>query len=102
MKPYLILAAVACLFLALPPSTPAAELPFGGCVYVIPIHWMIERGLVYAIRRGVAEATEKGAAVIILDMNTPGGRLDATEDIIGIITDVKVPTYTFVNPDAMS
>ncbi len=73
-----------------------------GIAYVIPIHDMIERALVYLIRRGVAEAEELNADLIIIDMDTPGGRLDATAEIIKILNSTKIPTYTFVNPDAIS
>lgn len=71
-------------------------------VYVIPIESMIERGLVYVVRRGVAEAQRDGAAAIIFDMNTPGGRVDAAEEIINIIAAVPVKTCTYVNPNAIS
>ena len=73
-----------------------------GPVYVIPVQGMIERGLVYVIRRGVAQAVRDKAEVIILDMDTPGGRLDSTEEIINIIADLDAVTYTFVNSDAIS
>ncbi len=73
-----------------------------GVAFVIPIHDMIERALVYFIRRSVKQAEQNNADVIIIDMNTPGGRLDATADIIKILTSTKIPTYTFVNPDAIS
>ena len=73
-----------------------------GIAYVIPIHDMIERALVYVVKRGVTEAEALDASVIIIDMDTPGGRLDATAEIIKIITSTKIPTYTFVNPDAIS
>jgi membrane-bound serine protease (ClpP class) len=73
-----------------------------GIAYVIPIHDMIERGLVYLIRRGVTEAETLNANAIIIDMNTPGGRLDATAEIIKILTSTKITTYTFVNSDAIS
>lgn len=73
-----------------------------GIAYIIPIHNMIERALVYLIKRGVSEAEAMNADVIIIDMNTPGGRLDATAEIIKILTSTKIPTYTFVNPDAIS
>lgn len=73
-----------------------------GVTYVIPVKGQIERGLVYAIRRGVREAEGMGADVIILDMDTPGGRVDSAQDILHIITGTKAKTYTFVNPNAMS
>jgi len=63
---------------------------------------MIERGLVYVVRRGVATAHREGASAIIFDMHTPGGRLDAAEEIVNIIANVGIETCTFVNRDAIS
>jgi len=73
-----------------------------GLVYVVPVHDMIERGLTYVIRRGVNEAVAQGAGAIVFDMHTPGGRLDAAEEIIDIIANISVPTFTFVNRNAIS
>lgn len=81
-----------------PVSSAEADTP----VFVIPIQGMIERGLVYVIRRGVAQAEESNAAAIIIDMNTPGGRVDSAENIINMLGRTKVPTYTLVNPNAIS
>lgn len=74
----------------------------GGTVYVIPVRDMIERGLVYVVRRGVTTALREGASAIIFDMDTPGGRLDAAEEIVNIIANVGIETCTFVNRDAIS
>jgi membrane-bound serine protease (ClpP class) len=73
-----------------------------GPVYVIPVKGMIERGLVYVVRRGVAQAIAQNASAIILDMDTPGGRLDAAEEIIKTIGGLKIKTLTYVNPSAIS
>ncbi len=73
-----------------------------GPVYIIPIKGMIERALVYVVRRGVSQAVQNNAAVIILDMDTPGGRLDACAEIMQLLADLDATTYTFVNPDAIS
>ena len=97
MRPH-VYTGLLCLTLAATLTTAAEPAP----VYVIPIHDMIERGLVYVIRRGVAEAEAAGASTIIFDMDTPGGRLDATETIMAAITDIKAQTVTFVNPNAIS
>jgi len=98
MKRCLIVAAVlaAQLGAADPPAPPARP------VYVIPIQGQIERPLAYAVRRGVAAAGRDHAAAIVLDMDTPGGRLDATEDIMAALASAKAATYTFVNPNAIS
>lgn len=71
-------------------------------VYVIPIDGPIEPALLYVIRRGVDEAITVKADAIILTMDTPGGRLDATEEIISTLGKSKIPTYTFVEKNAFS
>ncbi|MEE8147707.1 MAG: NfeD family protein, partial [Longimicrobiales bacterium] len=43
-----------------------------------------------------------GALAVILDMDTPGGRVDAAERIADAIADSEVPVYTFVNRRAFS
>lgn len=73
-----------------------------GLVYVIPVHGMIEPALLYVIRRGVTEAQNNGAAAIVLSMDTLGGRLDAATDIVRLMQRVRVPTYTFVEKNAIS
>lgn len=71
-------------------------------VYVIPVKGMIEPALVYVMRRGVQEAERQNAAAVILEMDTLGGRLDAATDIVRLMQSVRVPTYTFVEKNAIS
>lgn len=75
-----------------------------GPVCVITVDGVVERGLLYVMRRGVKEAKAANASAIILDMNTPGGRLDTAEEIIRLLLNVpnSIKTYTYVNPDALS
>jgi len=74
----------------------------GKRVYLIPIKGQIEPALLYVIRRGVLEAGKEGAEAIIFVMDTPGGRLDSTTEIMKTIMNVDVPTYTFVENWALS
>lgn len=73
-------------------------------VYIIPIKGPIERALLYVVRRGLKEAEEKGAAAIIFHMDTPGGLVSVTEEIIRMLIDLPadIKTYTFVDKDALS
>lgn len=71
-------------------------------VYILPIRDAIEPALLYVIRRGMAEAETAGADAIIFPMNTPGGAVNVTEDIIDLIARATVPTYTFVEHNAIS
>jgi membrane-bound serine protease (ClpP class) len=76
--------------------------PPSGKVYVLPIREDIMPPLVYVVRRGVKEAMDAGAEVLVLDMNTDGGRVDVTEEIIEILGRFKGSTITFVNSRAFS
>lgn len=71
-------------------------------VYVLPIRENIMPPLVYVVRRGVKEAMDAQADALILDMNTDGGRVDVTEEIIQIISRFKGETITYVNNRAFS
>lgn len=71
-------------------------------VYEIPVRKQIEPALLYVIRRGVTEATNAKADAIVFTMDTPGGRVDITRDILNIIRKLNIDTYTFVERDAYS
>jgi membrane-bound serine protease (ClpP class) len=43
-----------------------------------------------------------GAAAVILDIETPGGRVDAAERIADAVSDSPVPVYAYVNRRAIS
>jgi len=71
-------------------------------VYVLPVRDDIMPPLVYLVRRGVKEAMEANADLLVLDMETNGGRVDTTREIISILNQFKGETVTFVNKDAFS
>lgn len=96
----LLSALVVALMLGLPAAAGAAEADGG--VYIIPIREMIEPALLYVIRRGVADAEARNARAVIFTMDTPGGTVQAAEDIIKTIEFIAVPTYTYVEKNAIS
>jgi membrane-bound serine protease (ClpP class) len=71
-------------------------------VYRVPVTGVIELGLAPFIERSLEEAQAAGARAVILDMDTPGGRVDAAERISDAISDASVPVYTLVNRRAFS
>jgi membrane-bound serine protease (ClpP class) len=71
-------------------------------VYRLDVQGTIENGLAPYIARGIREANASGAAAIYLDIDTPGGRVDAAERIADAIRASRVPVYAFVNPRAYS
>jgi membrane-bound serine protease (ClpP class) len=105
MTKWLTLLLVCLAALTIPGNSHAAEAkPEAGTkkVYVLPIREDIMPPLVYVVRRGVKEAMEAKADVLVLDMETNGGRVDVTEEIIGIIGKFPGQTVTFVNKKAFS
>lgn len=71
-------------------------------VYRIPITGTIENGLAPYVARALREAREAGAAAAVLDIDTPGGRVDAAQRIVDAVRGADVPVYAFVNPRALS
>ena len=97
-------------FTALPGAIVAAaavlSAPLGveaqATVHRIPVTGVVELGLAPFIERSLEEAAAQGAAAVILDMDTPGGRVDAAERIADALGDASVPVYTLVNRRAFS
>ncbi|SMF88560.1 membrane-bound serine protease (ClpP class) [Paenibacillus uliginis N3/975] len=73
-----------------------------GSVYVIPIEQKIERGLTSFMERGFKEAEEMEAGLIVLEINTPGGRVDQAEKIAKLIKSTQIPTVAYIRGDAAS
>ncbi|HTS89585.1 MAG TPA: NfeD family protein [Gemmatimonadales bacterium] len=71
-------------------------------VYRIEVHGAIESGLAPYVARGVREANQAGAQAVYLDLDTPGGRVDAAERIADAVRASRVPVYAFVDPRAYS
>jgi membrane-bound serine protease (ClpP class) len=50
------------------------------------------------IDRGITRAEEHDATVVIIELNTPGGLLDSTREIVERILGAKVPVVVYVSP----
>jgi len=50
------------------------------------------------VERGLADARERGAALVVIELDTPGGLLDTTREITTAITQSPVPVVVFVTP----
>ncbi len=73
-----------------------------GDVVVVPLQGEVSSSLAVFLRRAEKKAESAGASALVLDMDTYGGRLDAAEEITGILTHATIPTYTYVNTNAGS
>jgi membrane-bound serine protease (ClpP class) len=93
-----LLLAVLSLLLA----APAVAAQGGGVVYRIPVTGTVEMGLAPYVERSLREAAEAGAVAAVIELDTPGGRVDAAERIADAIGDSPIPTYAWVNRRAFS
>lgn len=84
-------------------ATPArAQKVKRGSIHRVPVHGVIELGLAPFIARSLAEAEKSGARAVVLDIETPGGRIDAAQQIVNALKESKIPTYAYVNRRAFS
>lgn len=51
-----------------------------------------------AIHEALQEAGEAGAAALVIRLDTPGGLLDATRDIVSDLLDAEIPVIVWVAP----
>jgi membrane-bound serine protease (ClpP class) len=97
----LVLVAAAGLLLSCGRQTavrPAEEI----VVYRIPVTGVVELGLAPFIERSLREARATGARAAVLDIETPGGRVDAAQRIVNSVTDAGIPVYAYINHRALS
>lgn len=71
-------------------------------VYVVPIDGIVDLGLAPFLARTIREANQAGAAAVVLDINTFGGRVDAAVAMRDTLVDAPVRTIAFVHPRAIS
>lgn len=69
---------------------------------VAPVEGTVDLGLAPFIDRVLTDAERDGAAAVVLDIDTHGGRLDAAVAIRDRLLASRVRTVAFVNPRAIS
>ena len=72
------------------PSTPVAV--------VLSVDGAIGVGTALYIENGLQEAKRRDAAIVVLRLNTPGGLVSATRDIINLILSSPIPVAVYVAP----
>ena len=82
---------------------PGAVLP--PRVFVLPVAGPIDKSMLYVFRRAFRDAASIKPSAVIMELNTPGGALTETREIIDWIRSLQrqgCPVYAYVNPDALS
>jgi membrane-bound serine protease (ClpP class) len=71
-------------------------------VFVVPVDGTIDLGLAPFLARSLREAHDAGAAAVVLEINTFGGRVDAAVAMRDTLLASPVRTIAFVNQRAIS
>ncbi len=82
---------------------PAVEKQAGPVrVKVIPVREPIAKPVLYILRRGLKEAQAEGVGTVVIDMETPGGDLGTTLEIMAALDKFEGETVVYVNQEAIS
>ncbi len=73
-----------------------------GPVYVVPIEGMIDNGLSRYIERALEDAEGDEAALVLFEIDTFGGLVDAADKIRKDLLDAPMPTVAFIDKNAAS
>lgn len=79
-------------------EAPLAE----GAVYIVPIQGPIDNVLARYVSRATRDAEAAGASLIVFDVDTFGGLVDAADKIRKTILDVEPVTVAFIDKNAAS
>src|SRR5213596_3282985 len=101
MRKLLPIFALICCFRAAE-TTQAREVIHKGDVVVVSLRGEVSPSLLMFLRRAEKAAEGSGAAAIIFEMDTYGGRLDSAAEITSVLNRATIPTYTFINSNAGS
>ena len=83
-------------------ANPETEQGAFDCVMMIPVDDVVELGLSSYLERNIARAEDVQADAIVLVLDTPGGRVDAAQDIKRILYSTDIHTIAFVKDQAIS
>src|SRR5665811_1776622 len=70
----------------------------GPAVIVLPTTGEVDGVMAQYLADGIARAEREGAPAVIVELNTPGGSLDATQKITGAFLESPVPVIVWVSP----
>lgn len=71
-------------------------------VVLLSVEGVIDAGMDSFIDHALGQAGKKGAAAVVLEMDTPGGYLEAAEKIVKLLDDFPGSVYAYVRPRALS
>src|SRR5512133_1760640 len=84
------------LLVAARPAPSAAQGPYAA---VIPLKGIVNPAMSSYVDRALGQAEDSGAAVAILEMDTPGGLDTSMRDIIKRMVASRIPVVVYVAPN---
>ena len=67
-------------------------------VIVLPTTGVVDDGMAKYLADNIDLAEQRGAAAVVIKLNTPGGALTSTNDIVGTLLEARVPIIVWVAP----
>ncbi len=67
-------------------------------VVVLPTTGVVDQVMAGYLDDRIREAAKAGAAAVVIELDTPGGSLDATRDIVGTLLEAPLPVTVWVAP----
>ncbi len=67
-------------------------------VLVLPMQMEILPGTASYLEDGIKEASRRGAKLVLVELDTPGGMLQSSQEMVKAIFDSEVPVVIYVSP----
>jgi membrane-bound serine protease (ClpP class) len=94
-RPLRLAAAAAAIALAATSGITAAKDP---PIIVLRATGVVDSVMAGYLAEGIAGAERDGARAVVIELDTPGGSLDATQRIVSSLLEARVPTIVWVAP----
>jgi membrane-bound serine protease (ClpP class) len=70
----------------------------GPQVVVLPTTGIVDDGMASYLDNNIAQAESDGSVAVIVKLDTPGGSLSSTQDIVGTFLESRIPIIVWVAP----
>ncbi len=79
-------------------SAPALTAPASDPVYVMTMEGAVSPAYAAFLEKAITQAHQGGGQMLLLEMNTPGGLLTSTREMVSAITESPLPVVIHVTP----